>query len=438
MSAISMMELNAKSPFMWDLENLVMFNTKEGETPKTLQLVESEIEGIEGFEVGSFYSSGGPSDGGTGSDLGYASSSRSSKSASDYSSTEREIKETKFSLETNDCFQQDPRSKRESDKSEPTRTSPTVESSAASGESLTALELCNRTYFEDAGKAINVKNRFVDSSVKKSKSSPLSSETAHCQVEGCNIDLSSAKDYHKKHRVCESHSKCPRVVIKGHERRFCQQCSRFHSLSEFDQRKRSCRRRLSDHNARRRKPKPEVFQLNSMRLASSLYEGRNQLNFGMNRAPVLHNTQGMWDSARNSKLTPAKSGFLTSVQGGGRGTNYNGFNSTHGGLQNHFLSPKGTSPEVCHRGVAAPVAHPSMEATQNQGALSLLSTTTGCSPLDHQAMHSNNPSIQAMHAAPPVPSDFWISEQQQETGPEPNTWSFQLFKAPTESSFYLY
>ncbi|KAK9675393.1 hypothetical protein RND81_11G005000 [Saponaria officinalis] len=434
MSAISMMELNAKSPLMWDLENLVMFNAKDGETPKTLQLVESEIEGIEGFEVGSFYSSGG------GSDLGYASSSRSSKSASDYSSTEREIKETKFSLETNDL------------RRKPTRTSPTIESSAASGESLTALELCNRTYFEDVGKATDVKNRFVqttvpsESSVKKSKSSSLNLEIPRCQVEGCNVDLSSAKDYHRKHRVCETHSKCPRVVINGHERRFCQQCSRFHSLSEFDQRKRSCRRRLSDHNARRRKPKPEVFQFNSMRLASSLYEGRNQLNFG--QVPVMHNRQGMWGSGSVPilpKLTPSKSGHITSVQGGG-GTNYNGLQTTHDGLQNYFLSPKGTPPEVCHQGIAASVAESSnMEvAAQNQGALSLLSTTTtntGCSTLDHQTMHhSNSPSLQQMHSAPPpVSSDFWISEQQQPGSvPESNTWSFQLFKAPNESGFYLY
>ena len=46
-------------------------------------------------------------------------------------------------------------------------------------------------------------------------------------------------------------------------------CQRFHGLSEFDEKKKSCRRRLSDHNARRRK-QPGSVHLNS-RVSSSLY-----------------------------------------------------------------------------------------------------------------------------------------------------------------------
>ena len=83
---------------------------------------------------------------------------------------------------------------------------------------------------------------------RASSSSPL------CQVHGCNMDLSSSKDYHKRHRVCEAHSKTSVVIVNGVEQRFCQQCSRFHFLSEFDNGKRSCRRRLAGHNERRRKP----------------------------------------------------------------------------------------------------------------------------------------------------------------------------------------
>lgn len=52
-----------------------------------------------------------------------------------------------------------------------------------------------------------------------------------CQVEGCGLDLGGAKEYHRKHRVCEAHTKCPRVVVAGQERRFCQQCSRWARLS---------------------------------------------------------------------------------------------------------------------------------------------------------------------------------------------------------------
>ncbi|OMO69226.1 Transcription factor, SBP-box, partial [Corchorus capsularis] len=49
-------------------------------------------------------------------------------------------------------------------------------------------------------------------------------------VEGSNLDLSSARDYHREYRVCESHSKSPKVILSALERRFCQQCSRIQLL----------------------------------------------------------------------------------------------------------------------------------------------------------------------------------------------------------------
>ncbi|KNA06136.1 hypothetical protein SOVF_183860 [Spinacia oleracea] len=453
MSAISMMELNAKSPFLWDWENLVMFNTKATETPKKLQLVESEIEGIEGFEVGSFYSSGGRSDGGTGSDLGYASSS---KSASVDSSTDREIKGNQFS-------QQDLRSKRDLVNNSGT----TIESSVASGESLIALELGKRTYFEDVSGVSNARNNNTartscippDSVAKKSKSSSLGTESPRCQVEGCNLDLSSAKDYHRKHRVCESHSKCPKVVINGLERRFCQQCSRFHGMSEFDQKKRSCRRRLSDHNARRRKPKPEVIQFNSMRLTSSLYEGRNQLNFAFDQVPMLQSRHDTWNSGSESKVvTLAKPGFFTTIKSGGTDTTDELLHSTHNnGLQTletkispHLFPSKG---DVFHRGVAVsvPPVSNNLGAAQDFRALSLLSTSSwgsSCNPepsaLNHHPMHTNHtaslgsPSMPLPLGGPSISSsEFWQAADQP-TASASHGSTFQLFKAPNDSSFYLY
>uniref|UniRef100_A0A0R0F9X8 SBP-type domain-containing protein n=1 Tax=Glycine max TaxID=3847 RepID=A0A0R0F9X8_SOYBN len=89
---------------------------------------------------------------------------------------------------------------------------------------------------------------------KRVRTSGLHSQTAYCQVYGCNKDLSSCKDYHKRHKVCEVHSKTAIVIVNGIEQRFCQQCSRFHLLAEFDDGKRSCRKRLAGHNERRRKP----------------------------------------------------------------------------------------------------------------------------------------------------------------------------------------
>ncbi|KAI8532039.1 hypothetical protein RHMOL_Rhmol11G0182200 [Rhododendron molle] len=48
-----------------------------------------------------------------------------------------------------------------------------------------------------------------------------------CQVEGCTADMSYAKPYHRRHKVCEHHAKARIVVVAGIHMRFCQQCSRF-------------------------------------------------------------------------------------------------------------------------------------------------------------------------------------------------------------------
>ncbi|KAG6759853.1 hypothetical protein POTOM_036346 [Populus tomentosa] len=92
---------------------------------------------------------------------------------------------------------------------------------------------------------------------KKTKVTMTASNRAVCQVEDCRTDLSNAKDYHRRHKVCDVHSKASRALVGNVMQRFCQQCSRFHVLQEFDEGKRSCRRRLAGHNKRRRKTHPE-------------------------------------------------------------------------------------------------------------------------------------------------------------------------------------
>ncbi|KAL8158925.1 hypothetical protein V2J09_000462 [Rumex salicifolius] len=92
---------------------------------------------------------------------------------------------------------------------------------------------------------------------KKTKLAAGALKSAVCQVECCGADLSDAKDYHRRHKVCELHSKANKAVVGNVLQRFCQQCSRFHTLQEFDEGKRSCRRRLAGHNKRRRKTQAE-------------------------------------------------------------------------------------------------------------------------------------------------------------------------------------
>ncbi|PIN10142.1 hypothetical protein CDL12_17269 [Handroanthus impetiginosus] len=76
-----------------------------------------------------------------------------------------------------------------------------------------------------------------------------------CQVPGCEADITELKGYHKRHRVCLRCAYASSVVLDGESKRYCQQCGKFHLLSDFDESKRSCRRKLAKHNKRRqRKP----------------------------------------------------------------------------------------------------------------------------------------------------------------------------------------
>uniref|UniRef100_A0A0C9QX43 TSA: Wollemia nobilis Ref_Wollemi_Transcript_2011_1782 transcribed RNA sequence n=1 Tax=Wollemia nobilis TaxID=56998 RepID=A0A0C9QX43_9CONI len=133
------------------------------------------------------------------------------------------------------------------------------------GDSLTCLKLGKRQYFEDnsnLGKSMPVSFAVTGSTYvyKKPRALPSSNtQPPRCQVEGCNVGLANAKEYHRRHKVCEAHSKAPKVFVVGIEQRFCQQCSRFHIISEFDDAKRSCRRRLAGHNERRRKSSSDAL-----------------------------------------------------------------------------------------------------------------------------------------------------------------------------------
>ncbi|GMH01928.1 hypothetical protein Nepgr_003767 [Nepenthes gracilis] len=460
MSASSMTELNPKGSFFWDWENLVMLNSKELEVSKKLQLVDPEIETMEALESGHLYSSSGVGTGGSASDLGYVSSSKSLKSASFDSSTNPEAKESKFTLDDNDSSPYDLSFARELPTAWSARTSLTMGSSAASVESLIGLKLGKRMYFEDVSAGSNSKTSPIPVSpaaaLNRSKSSSPYMEIPHCQVEGCNLDLSSAKEYHRKHRVCESHSKSPKVIVGGLERRFCQQCSRFHKLSEFDQKKRSCRKRLSDHNARRRKSKPNIMQFGSRMLPS--YDGRHQMGLAFNEVPLVHTrsvVNSAWDRRSNSKLTQAKLDLFPPTK-----TRY--IDELHL-TSNELLDPsskishdphqlqlsKGTLSEVFHRGLRVYTPSSNEEEAQDHGALSLLSTNSWVpAPPNPTKMSQPLHNIDALPILlPPASMAYWQGGQPVTSGFQASYYSksasshfqeFQLFKEPQEPNFYLY
>lgn len=87
-------------------------------------------------------------------------------------------------------------------------------------------------------------------------------DVPRCQVEDCQADLSTMKEYHQRYKICEHHLKVDSIMRGEQVQRFCQQCGRFHGLEEFDDQKRSCRERLRRHNERRRrKGKPSDYSV---------------------------------------------------------------------------------------------------------------------------------------------------------------------------------
>lgn len=473
------MEWNAKTPSQWDWENFIMFNATAAENPRKIQQIEWDIDGDGGIDSASFFSSaGGDGSGGSISDLGLASLSKSSKSASNISSSIGETKTSKFRLEASDDALEDFDLKKELAKAEPTGGSPTLEASVGSGEPLLGLKLGKRMYFEDISAGGNGKNSSFpavrgsySTSAKRSRSNPQTTQAALCQVEGCGLDLSSAKDYHRKHRVCENHSKSPKVTVGGLERRFCQQCSRFHGLSEFDEKKRSCRRRLSDHNARRRKSQPEAVRLNPARLSSTLYDAKQQMTLVWNGVPFVHKSPSetfTWEGTRVTKSTQTKGYASKSAKGEG----------TDVLLQLRGNQPPNSVPARCHdsNGLLLSKAKSTMAEVLDQGpeesmisfdlgatqachrALSLLSKTSWgiCEPKkvsQHHPMstsHTNIPHtvMPAMAQGSPFASSEYRQIGKLSTEFQVHNSSFhqdegnyiqeiQLFRAPYESDFYL-
>ncbi|KAK8655800.1 hypothetical protein V6N13_108366 [Hibiscus sabdariffa] len=174
--------------------------------------------------------------------------------------------------------------------------------------SLIDLNLGRLADYRDAEDGKLWKDTCVVSSVHWASTAKKGRRTSSpcCQVYGCNKDLSSSKDYHRRHKVCEAHSKTAKVIVHGIEQRFCQQCSRFHLLAEFDDGKRSCRRRLAGHNERRRKQHFNNLPGKPSKLLQT-YQGTKFLGSSMLKGTPSHAFQG--DSEPESAI-PITNGQL--------------------------------------------------------------------------------------------------------------------------------
>ncbi|OEL32069.1 Squamosa promoter-binding-like protein 17 [Dichanthelium oligosanthes] len=274
-------------------------------------------------------------------------------------------------------------------------------SGGGGGDDVHGLKFGKKIYFEqDAAAGGSGTSAAAPAGSRKGKGAatgPPPAAPPRCQVEGCGVDLSGAKPYHCRHKVCAMHTKTPRVVVNGIEQRFCQQCSRFHQLPEFDQGKRSCRQRLIGHNVRRRKPPPGPLTSRYGRLAASLQEpGRFRsflLDFSYPRVPS--SVRDAWPA-----IQPGGDRMLGTIQWQGN-QELHPHRSTVAGYGNHAYNGHGSS-------VAGPSVLPSAfelppggcvagVATDSSCALSLLSTTQ---PWDttQSASHNRSPAMPAASA----------------------------------------
>ncbi|CAN6453664.1 unnamed protein product [Victoria cruziana] len=184
---------------------------------------------------------------------------------------------------------------------------------AASSSPIDGLKLGKRTYFQDGVTVVaTTKPRCLPAAPlvaalpppKRARGVVQGGQPPRCQVEGCKTDLTGSKAYYCRHKVCGMHSKSPKVIVAGMEQRFCQQCSRFHQLSEFDQGKRSCRRRLAGHNERRRKPPPGLISSHYGRLPSTLYENSRIGGLLVDFTFPRHAVKDVWPTIRASERAP--------------------------------------------------------------------------------------------------------------------------------------
>lgn len=296
---------------------------------------------------------------------------------------------------------------------------------------------------------------FNSASPAPSKRPKLPSHST-CQVEGCGADLSDAKDYHRKHRVCADHAKAPLVVIAGVERRFCQQCSRFHEVSAFDDDKRSCRKRLSDHNARRRKPAPERILFDCASFSSPFYDDGQHMKLPYNQAsfsPIGLSTTSTWESSLDFKLGHMK-GSLKSAKGDNEGQllSGTGLSNTLSTLRHgsgRMLPFRGSSVQVFSQGHESSVVTSNMNGAPSlRRVLSLLSTDSSISTEPSASLAHTNQNSAPQHVTPSASSgSHWLDAQPNPQRGLPLSFSlhssntnqfqdFQLFRGSYESAFF--
>lgn len=102
--------------------------------------------------------------------------------------------------------------------------------------------------FCDGNQIIQTGPREVHASHREAPSSP--GGTIRCTVDDCNEPCVSV--YCKRYHTCREHIGALRVVRGGAEVRFCQRCSSFQPIADFDGDRHTCRDALRAYNLARR------------------------------------------------------------------------------------------------------------------------------------------------------------------------------------------
>ena len=102
--------------------------------------------------------------------------------------------------------------------------------------------------FCDGNQIIQTGPREVHASHREAPSSP--GGTIRCTVDDCNEPCVSV--YCKRYHTCREHIGALRVVRGGAEVRFCQRCSSFQPIADFDGDRHTCRDALHAYNLARR------------------------------------------------------------------------------------------------------------------------------------------------------------------------------------------
>ncbi|KAJ8899971.1 hypothetical protein K2173_024082 [Erythroxylum novogranatense] len=240
-------------------------------------------------------------------------------------------------------------------------------------ESVNGLKFGQKIYFKDAGIGSAAKSAAGSSSgsAPARRLQGSQQQPPRCQVEGCKVDLSDVKAYYSRHKVCGMHSKSPKVIVAGLEQRFCQQCSRFHQLPEFDQGKRSCRRRLAGHNERRRKPPAgSVSSSRFGRISSTVFDNSNRVGGIVLDFTAYSRLSGRdgWPTTRSSERVHGSQGT-----GMGRSITQPWQNSSQNPPTSIYLQGSAAGTGFSSSGIPSGECFTGVDVTDSTCALSLLS-----------------------------------------------------------------